>query len=152
MALSVSSYSGVIGFGVDTVTGERGIVQKMKNTTGATSVKGSVIAQSTTADNAFVLEANEFDTIGVVAESGVAHNADCWIWVNGSVAQVLWKNDTTATRGYVALAADTDGRAINVEVPTVNPAVAEHFKEIGHVLESKDAGTNVLVFVNLHFN
>lgn len=36
--------------------------------------------------------------------------------------------------------------------PPHNPVVAEHFKEIGHVMESKNAGTNVLVRCILHFN
>jgi len=32
------------------------------------------------------------------------------------------------------------------------PAVATHFTEIGHTIESKIAGTNVLVKYVLHFN
>lgn len=57
-----------------------------------------------------------------------------------------------SNKGYVALAADTDGRVINVAVPTSNPIVAEHFKEIGHVLEDNGGGIDQLVKVILHFN
>jgi len=152
MSLSVQSYKGVIGFGVDTATGERGFVQKMVNKTGSATVKGTVISPSSGTDNAFMLQADEFDSIGVVAEAGVADASEAWVWVNGSIAQVLWKDSESATREYVALAADTDGRAYNVAVPTANPVVAEHFKEIGHVMESKTAGTDVLVLCHLHFN
>ena len=152
MALAVMSYKGVIGFGVDTATGERGLVQKMKNKTGGNTVKGTVVSASDGTDNSFKAQADEFDTIGVVAEAGVADAAEAWIWLNGSICQVLWKDGQSATREYVALAADTDGRAYNVAVPTSNPVVAEHFKEIGHVLETKGSGTDVLVLCHLHFN
>jgi hypothetical protein len=62
------------------------------------------------------------------------------------------KDSTAATRGYVALGDDVDGRIYQVEVPSSNPVVAEHFREIGHICESKNAGTDVLVLVGLHFN
>ncbi len=152
MALSVQSYKGVVGFGVDTVTGERGFVQKMLNKTGGATVKGSVVCPSDATDNSFVLQEDELCAFGVVAEAGVADGSSAWIWVNGSVCQVLWKDGETSTRDYVALCADTDGRAYNVAVPSANPVVAEHFKEIGHVLETKGSGTDVLVLCHLHFN
>jgi len=139
-------------FGYDAATGERGFLIKMKNKTGAATVKGTVVSADSANDNAFVAQSNEFDAFGVVQEAGVADTSDAWIWVNGSVAQVLFKDSTAAVRAYIALAADTDGRATNVEVPSSNPIVAEHFKEIGHVLESKDGGTDVLVLCHLHFN
>ena len=139
-------------YGYDSATGERGFLLKMKNKTGANSVKGSVVSASSGTDNAFGLQSNEFDAFGVVQEAGIADGSDCWVWVNGSVAQVLFKDSEAATRAYVALAADTDGRALCVAVPTSNPVVAEHFKEIGHVLETKDGGTDVLVLCHLHFN
>jgi hypothetical protein len=110
-----------------------GIAVKMINGTGAETVLGSVVTVSSTEDNKFALQTNEFDAIGVVAE-------------------VLFKNGEAATRGHVALSADTDGRARGIAVPSSNPVVAEHFKEIGHVLESKNAGTNILVKCILHFN
>ena len=138
--------------GYDAATGERGFLLKMKNKTGGNTVKGQVVSASGTVDNSFILQANEFDSFGIVQEGGIADGSDAWVWINGSVAQVLFKDSTAAVRGYVALAADTDGRATNVEVPSSNPVVAEYFKEIGHVLESKEGGTDVLVLCHLHFN
>jgi len=80
-----------------------------------------------------------------------ADGGETWVIITG-VAEVLWKDSTTATKGRVALAADTDGRAIDVAVPSANPVVAEHFKEIGHVLEDNAGGVNQLVKCILHFN
>lgn len=130
---------------------EGGLMIKLLNNTGSASVKGSLVSSSPSVDNSFVLQANEFDTIGVVYESGIANGALCWIVIQG-IADVLFKDGDTVVRGYLALAADTDGRATDIDVPSSNPVVAEHFKEIGHVLESKSAGTNVLAKVVLHFN
>lgn len=107
---------------------------------------------SFSADREAVLQSSEFDTIGVVQEAGVAEGSEMWVWMNGSVCQVLYKDSVAATRGYVLLAADTDGRAVDVAVPSANPVVAEHFKECGHVMESKSADTDVLVLACLHFN
>lgn len=131
--------------------GHYGIAIRMINGTGTNSVKGNVVSASKTEDGKFILQANEYDAIGVVAESGIAANAECYVIISG-IAEVLWKNSVAAHRGYVALSADTDGRAVDIDVPSSNPVVAEHFKEIGHVLENKDAGTNVLVRCILHFN
>ena len=152
MALQLLEVGGVVAIGHDPATGERGFLTKIVNGTGATSVKGALVSQSTTADHEYIHQANEFDTIGVVAEAGVAAGQPVWIWKNGSRCQVLWKDGESATRGYLMLAADTDGRARNVAIPDSNPVVGEHFKEGGHVAESKAAGTNVLVIVDTHYN
>ena len=128
-----------------------GLMIKLINKTGVASVKGSVVSSNTAVDNSFILQANEFDSIGVVYENGIADGELCWIVIQG-IAEVLFKDTVAVVRGYVALAADTNGRATNIDVPSSNPVVAEHFKEIGHVLESKNAGTNVLAKVVLHFN
>lgn len=153
MALQyISDGSGKVAIGYDSSTGERGFLIRMNNKTGATTVKGSLVAASTATTNSFVLQSSEFDTFGIVYESGVADGSEAWIWVNGSIAQCLLKDTETTTMGYVAIAADTDGRFMSVAVPSANPVVAEHFKEIGHVLETKSSGTNVLCLVHLHFN
>lgn len=132
--------------------GERGILTRIKNGTGVASVRGSVAAESASADDAFILQSNEFDAYGIVAEDGIADGDMCWVWKNGSRCKVLYKNATAATRGRLALCADTDGRAIDIAVPTTSPSEGQHFKEIGHVCESKDAGTDVLVLCEIHFN
>jgi hypothetical protein len=151
MTLSLLHLGGVVALGYDSSTGERGFLVKIINRTGHTSVKGELISASPSADKEAVLQANEFDTIGIVAESGIAEGSEMWIWGDNSICQVLVKDATAFTRGYVALAADTDGRADNIAVPSTNPVVAQHFKEIGHVMESKGAGTNVLALCKIHF-
>lgn len=152
MALHRIDAGGKVALAYDDATGEKGFMLKMTNKTGAATVKGSCVCASTTTDNAFTLQEVELDTFGVVYEAGIADGSDAWIWVNGSVAQVLFKDGESATREYVALGADTDGRALCISVPTGNPMVNDHFKEIGHVLETKTSGTNLLVLVHLHFN
>jgi hypothetical protein len=137
----------------DGTTGERGFLVKIVNRTGAASVKGTLVSCSTTADGEAIKQANEYDTIGVIYQAGIAEGSLMWIWVTGSIAQVLFKNSTAATRGNILIAADTDGRAIDIANPGGGlPGTDTHFKECGHVLESKGAGTNVLVLAMLHFN
>jgi hypothetical protein len=138
--------------GSDSDTGEVGNLIRYINGTGATSVKGNVFSQSTSADNKVILQANEFDAFCVCAESGIASDAYVWCWEIGSSCQVLFRDGESSTRGYVCLCSDTDGRALNVDVPSTSPVVAEHFKEIGHVAETKSGGTNVLVLIHTHYN
>lgn len=140
-------------FGFDSATGERGFLVKLVNRTGASSVKGLLVSPSTTADQEVVKQANEYDTIGVIQESGVAEGSEMWVWVNGSIAQVLLKDSHAATHGEILLAADTDGRATTTTNPGGGlPGTDTHFKECGHVLKSAGAGTDVLTLAALHFN
>ena len=153
MTIALLQQGGVVALGYDSATNERGFLIKGINRTGHTSVKGELVSASTTADREFVLQANEFDSVGVVQEAGVAEASEMWIWVDGSVCQVLLKDTVAATRGEVLLAADTDGRATTTTNPGGGvPATETHFKENGHVLESKGAGTNVLVLALIHHN
>ena len=151
MAL-VYTGTGFAAVGFDAATGERGFLIKVTNGSGGASVKGTILAASTTADNTVIVEANGYDPIGVCAESGIADGQPMWMWCNGSMAKVLFKDATAATRGNVALCDDVDGRAYDIAVPNANPVVAEHFREIGHVCESAEGGENVLACVFLHFN
>lgn len=124
------------------------------NKTGAPSIKGTLVNCSNTTDNAFSVETSEFDTIGVVYESGIADGAECWVVISG-IAQVLLADGTASTRGYWTYADAVDGRAnATLSLPSGGniAALENHFKEIGHCLESKAAGTNVLAKVMLHFN
>lgn len=142
-----------VAIGSDSATNERGLLAKIINRTGGASVKGTLVSCSTATDREAVKQANEYDTIGVVQEAGIAEGSEMWIWLNGSVCQVLFKDSVAATRGNILLAADTDGRAIDTTNPGSGlPAVETHFKECGHVMESKNSGTNVLVLACLHFN
>jgi hypothetical protein len=143
----------VVAIGYDAITGERGLLTKGINRTGHTSIKGELVSTSTSADDEYILQANEYDTVAVVAESGIAQGAEMWLWKPGSRALVLLKNTTAATRGQILIAADTDGRGIGIANPGGGlPGTDTHFKECGHILQSKLAGTNVLVLCELHTN
>lgn len=142
-----------MALGYDATTNERGLLVKHINRTGGLSVKGTLISCSTSADREIIKQANEYDTIGVIAEAGIAEGAEVWCWCNGSVCQVLFKDGVAATRGNILVAADTDGRAIDLVNPGGGlPGTDTHFKECGHMLQSVNAGTNVLALASLHFN
>lgn len=126
MALSLITIGGAVAIAHDATTGERGTVLRYVNRTGHTSVKGELVSLSTTADKEVILQANEFDTVGVVAEAGIAEGAEMWVWIIGSVCQVLFKDTVASTRGNLLLAADTDGRAIDVNNPGIGLATL-HF-------------------------
>jgi len=143
--------------GYDDVTGERGIQMAMTNATGATSVKGDLVEQSSTTDSAFALiTADAPDPIGVVAESGIANGSLCWVWTPQSLCQVLLEDGTSATRDYWVKVSDNDnGRAdaSNAAPPGGTVAsIEDHFSEIGHAAESQSSGTDVLCLIHLHFN
>ena len=145
---STSDHSG----GKVLITPEGGVAIKLTNKTGANSVKGTIVVADPDVDNAFeIAPADTQSPIGVVYEAGVADGSDAWVVVYG-IAEVLLKDSTTSTRGYWAKVSDTNGRA---DITTSNPPVAtaaEHSKEIGHGLESKSGGTDVLTKIAMHFN
>lgn len=153
MALQYLMVGGKVALGVDAATGERGWLLKVVNRTGHTSVKGELVTTSTSADNEVVLQSDTYDTIGVVQEAGIAEGAEMWIWTIGSICQVLYKDSTASTHGNILVADAVDGRASDIANPGSGlPATDLHFTECGHVLESKGAGTNVLVLASIHFN
>jgi hypothetical protein len=134
-------------------TSEGGLAVLMTNRTGAASVKGSVVTASHDYDNAFSLQTEEFEAAGIVYDSGVADGSECWVVASG-IADVLVKDGIAASRGSWTKCADVDGRCEPTTPPTGIGALStsDHFREIGHCLESKAAGTNVLAKVLLHFN
>jgi len=136
-------------------TPEGGLAVRMINKTGSDSVKGSVVSVSTTTADGVELQADEFDAFGIMYDNDVADGDYCWIVVSG-IAQVLLKDTTTSTVGYWVIAADTDGRADATQpTPTPNNTLNEHtqhFKEIGHCMETQSSGTDVLAKCVLHFN
>lgn len=133
-------------------TPEGGLAVQYTNKTGAASVKGTVVSASASVANAVIKQANTYDSIGVIYEDGVADGSPVWVVVAGC-AQVLYKDSTASTMGNICLADAVDGRASDTANPGSGlPGTDLHFSEIGHVLETKTGGTNVLVYVNLHFN
>lgn len=133
-----------------------GIAIPLTNKTGSNSVKGTVVTADTTTDFAFKTHAADDDMpIGIVYESGIADGSECWVVISGC-AEVLLEDGTASTRGYwVRSGATTAGRA---DATTANPpggtvpALETHMKELGHCLESKTSGTDVLARIIMHFN
>jgi hypothetical protein len=133
------------------VTEYGGIAIRLINKTGAASVKGTLVEADTAVDMAFAVAAvDALDVIGVVYEDGVADGDEAWVVIYG-IAEVLLKDSTASTRHYWVQSSDVAGRAdaTNAAPPG---AVLAHFQEIGHCLESKIAGTNVLCKIAMHFN
>jgi hypothetical protein len=152
MALSISAHGGVVAIGYDSATNERGFLLKMANRTGHTSVKGELVTAHASNDREVALQSGEYDTIGIVQEAGVAEGSEMWVWQIGSVCQALLKNSVAASRGQLAIAADTDGRMDVVAAPPPPPSVDTHFKEVGHVMEAVTAGTDKLCLISFHCN
>ena len=93
--------------------------------------------------------------IGVVYESGIADGQECWICIAGR-CQVLLQNSTASTKGYwVRTSTSAAGRADITNAAPPGGGIPEldiHQHEIGHCLETKTDGTNVLAYILVHFN
>lgn len=133
----------------DQATGEMGLQLYVQ--IGENVVKGEVLAVSGAADNKYIKQTAEYDAVSVAYEAGSA-DGFIWTWTTGAICQVLYKDSTASTRGFVAISDAIDGRASDIDLSVINgnPSTAAHFKEIGHVKESKTAGTNVLVLIHFH--
>jgi hypothetical protein len=144
------NYDGSIQSPAFKTTTEGGQAIRLVNKTATASVKGTVVSVSDTTDNAFRTNPTDGDMpIGVVYEDGIADGSDCWVVISGK-AQVLLVNSVATTRSYVAYSSATVAGRIDTSASA--PAAAQHFREIGHTLETKTAGTNVLVLCIVHFN
>jgi hypothetical protein len=133
------------------ITTGGGFALRLTNKTGGASVKGTLVQADTTTDNAFSVEgANGIDPIGVVAESGVPDGSLCWVVIGGRV-QVLLTDSTASTRGNWCAVSTTQAGRVDANAGSP-PNQARHFQEVGHCLETKTAGTNVLAWINMHLN
>lgn len=136
-------------------TVEGGLAVLLINKTGGASVKGSLVEASTAQDSSFALTGvSDHMPIGAVYESGIADGDPCFVVVAG-VAEVLLENTTASTHGNWVYTSATGGRAnATLAAPPGGgiPELEEHMREIGHCLESKGAGTDVLAKILMHFN
>lgn len=153
-ATGATGPTGTTGNSKISMSDEGGLLVRLTNKTGSASVKGTLVMASAGTDDAFdIMAADGYDCIGAVYEAGVADGQSCWVAFHGR-AQVLLKDGTAATRKYwVRGSTDTAGRAIMSAAPP-GGAIAEldnHTQEIGHCLENKEAGTDVLAYIILHF-
>lgn len=137
-------------------TDEGGLAISLINKTGAASVKGTLVRSDLGVDEAVVTcAAGEPDTIGIIYEDGVA-DGDAVLVVIYGIAEVLLEDSTASTRGYwAAISTSQNGRAdMSAAAPPGGgiPEADRHFEEIGHCVESKGAGTDVLAKCIIHFN
>jgi hypothetical protein len=136
------------GGGNSGFTSDGGYYETFVNNTG-TSVKGTIVCASASVYNAVdIAPADAAYAIGVIYESGITNGNQVKVVVSGK-AQVLLKNTLASTFGYWCGVSDTGGRMY--QSPTV-PSTTEYYREIGHSLESKTAGDDVLSLVQIHFN
>jgi hypothetical protein len=143
----------ILGAGIK-FTPEGGLAVRMLNKTGGISVKGTVVACSSTTDNAVQKIAVDVpDPIGVIYDSGVADGEYVWV-VKSGIAEVLFIGSTTRkhlARGFIS--ADSGyiaGYALSEAVPSSPFATDKHFYEIGHINESRTGAG--LAKCSLHFN
>ena len=155
----MAQHSGAPIFQNAFITPLGGFAVKFVNKTGANSVYGTVCDISATTFRAVdVEEAAGSDPIGIMygdnEGNAVADGSDVWV-VTGGPAEVLLENGTAATMGNWVGTADTDaGRAdaTVTEGNIPNLTFAEHFREIGHCMQTIGSGTDVLALVKTHFN
>jgi hypothetical protein len=148
---AIAAIQALVGIGTVRLTDEGGIAVKLTNKTGAASVKGTLVEASITTDGAVdIAAADALDPIGAMYEDGVADGDETWIVISG-IADVLLKDGTASTREHWVGVSDVSGRADATAITPPGPVLA-HFREIGHALESKGSGTDVLARIVLHFN
>ncbi len=125
-----------------------GYAIKLTNKTGSNSVAGQLVAvySATAIDDAVKTQVASGDnTMGIVLEAGIADGSEMWVVVSG-IADVLMDAGGSA-RGDRIISSATAGSG---DVWNVGGAVATHFLEIGHCIETR-TGAGLARCV-LHFN
>ncbi len=125
-----------------------GLAVLMTNKTGGNTVAGQLVApySATAVDDAFkTAAANSDEVFGIVLVAGIADGSVAWVVVSGT-ADVLMDAGGSA-RGDRLISSATAGSA---DVWNVGGAVATHFLEIGHCIETR-AGAGLTRAI-LHFN
>ena len=142
LPLDVKAKAGITAIG--------GYAIKLTNKTGGNTVAGQLVVTSiplgADTDDAFETAAASADNvIGVVLDVGVADGSEAWIVISG-IADVLM-NGGGSVRGDRIISSSTAGSA---DVWNTGGAVATHFLEIGHCIETR-IGAGLARCV-LHFN
>lgn len=138
------------------LTQEGGLATWLVNKSGAPSVRGTMVtAGGGVTRGAVPVTAGIPNPIGAVYDAGVPDGALMRVVVAG-VAEVLMQDGQAPVVGYwVGTSATVNGRAYVQPAPPgggLPSEIAAHNGEIGHCLESKGAGTDVLALCVLHFN
>lgn len=135
------------------LTPEGGLAIQLLNVTGSNVLKGSLLSSSPgTSDLSFVLCSSQYDGIGTAYEFIPATKRG-WVTISG-VADFLLQNGTSAVRGDWIRASTVEGRCTPNSPPAGLGAITadEHFKEIGHCLETKAGAADVFVKGIIRFN
>lgn len=131
------------------LTSTGGFAIKITNKTGGVTVQGqlAIVYSATAVDDAFTIAAlNDDGVFGIVLDAGVADGSEAWIVVGG-IADVLMDAGGSARGDRIISSPNTAGSG---DVWNVGGAVATHFQEIGHCIETRvGAG---LARIVLHFN
>jgi len=130
-----------------------GVAVKLTNKTGAVSVAGQQVKADSANDDSIILTAiNDVECFGVFLDDGVADGSEAWVVTSG-IADVRFGDNVGTTRGNWVGTGASAGNAQNQTPPP--GAVALHFQEIGHCIETV-AATGVGTFIKarciLHFN
>ncbi|MDF2865372.1 MAG: hypothetical protein K0R72_181 [Clostridia bacterium] len=146
--VSYDLFSEKLGIGNCGFTPEGGIYETFINNTGI-SIKGTIVIASLSVNNAVdIAPANSQMPIGVIYEDGIINGSPVKVVVYGK-AQVLLKNGESAINGYWSGVSDIPGRMYQLSTLLLD---IDHNKEVGHSIESKSSGTNVLSLIQMHFN
>ncbi len=124
-----------------------GLAVLMTNKTGGNTVAGQLVEvyTATAIDDAFKTAVGSSDAVfGVVLVAGIADGSAAWIVVSGT-ADVLMDGGGSA-RGDRLISSATAGSA---DVWNTGGAVATHFLEIGHCIETRTGAG--LAHAILHF-
>jgi hypothetical protein len=114
---------------------------------GETLVAGNLVSASVDVDyQVRKLVAAGYDCIGVASHAATSGQY-VWVTVSGMEQALIY---SWPTRGHVALGGPVAGACTNIAVPSSSPSNDEHWREIGHFMQT---GTNTAgrVWVNLHF-
>ena len=148
-SVSLEYLNSVIANNGNGISTDGGYYITLINKTGANSVKGTIVIASTTTGNAIDIAPKNSDSpIGVILEDGVPDGSLVKVVISGK-AYALLENGESSTRGYWCEVSSTQAGRMS---QLANPNTLRHWSELGHSLESKAAGTDVLSLVVLHFN
>ncbi len=122
-----------------------GFAVRLTNKTGAPSVDGQIVIASTgTADACETAGASELHPFGVIYDAGIPDGNEVWVVISG-IGDVLVDAGGSAFADRFITSATAGSADVNNA-----PAVAVHFQEIGHCIETRvGAG---LARAILHFN
>jgi len=132
-------------------TGESGFLMRVINETGNNSIKGMVVAYHS-GGNKRVKKADDTTMhCGVVAEGDISNGDLMWIWLSGSICQILMIDGKTSVIGDIVM---SDGASPFLITPGSNKFSdpKDKLTSIGFALEDIYASGDTLVLCHLQLN